>query len=61
MPLLKKSDSPRLINVSSIAHTYEDLNLNDINCDRWANSFLWSRYYTYRAYGNTKFALILNA
>ncbi|CAD8196511.1 unnamed protein product [Paramecium pentaurelia] len=61
LPLLKKSDSPRVINVASVAHTYEGLDFNDINCDKWANSIFWSRIYTYRAYGNTKLSLILNA
>lgn len=58
-PLLKRSNSPRIINVASVAHTYQDLDLTDINLNRWADSFLWSRYYTYRAYGNSKFSLIL--
>ncbi|CAD8115199.1 unnamed protein product [Paramecium sonneborni] len=61
IPLLKQSESPRIINIASVAHTYEDLDLKDINCDRWANSILWSRIYTYRAYGNTKLSLIMNA
>ncbi|CAK87055.1 unnamed protein product (macronuclear) [Paramecium tetraurelia] len=61
LDLLKKSNSPRIINVSSIAHVFQNLDFDDLNCDRWANSLFWSRIYTYRAYGNTKFAQILNA
>ncbi|CAD8185733.1 unnamed protein product [Paramecium pentaurelia] len=61
LDILKKSNCPRIINVSSIAHLFQDLDFNDLNCDKWAKSLFWSRIFTYRAYGNTKFAQILNA
>ncbi|CAD8100846.1 unnamed protein product [Paramecium sonneborni] len=60
LDLIRKSNCPRIINVSSIAHVFQALDFDDLNCEKWANSVFWSRIYTYRAYGNTKFAQILN-
>jgi hypothetical protein len=37
------------------------MNLNDINADDHAGSFLWSLLYTNISYGNSKLANILHA
>jgi NAD(P)-dependent dehydrogenase (short-subunit alcohol dehydrogenase family) len=48
---LRKSQSARIINVSSNAHVNVGLDLNDLNFDRF--------YFGYRAYGRSKLANIL--
>jgi NAD(P)-dependent dehydrogenase (short-subunit alcohol dehydrogenase family) len=48
---LRKSESARIINVSSNAHVNAGLDLNDLNFDRF--------YFGYRAYGRSKLANIL--
>src|SRR5512141_1424667 len=53
MPLLKKSDEPRVVTVSSIVHTSGRINLDDMNCDHGYNG--------YHAYSNSKLANALFA
>jgi NAD(P)-dependent dehydrogenase (short-subunit alcohol dehydrogenase family) len=61
LPYLEKAQNARIINVASLAHTYSKMDLNDINADNHAGSFLWSLFYTHISYGNSKLANILHA
>lgn len=49
LPLLKKSDDPRVVTVSSMVHSSGHIDLNDMNGDP-------SRFDGYRAYANSKLA-----
>lgn len=51
---LKQCSPSRIINVSSLAHTHERLNLDDLNLTK-------AGYNTFVAYGNSKLANILHA
>ena len=51
LPLLKKSDSPRIVNVSSDAHKSANLNLEDID--------LKKSYSSFASYTNSKLANLL--
>ena len=51
MDVLKKSQPSRIINVSSLAHTYGYLNLDDINSEKF--------YFDHLTYGGSKLANIL--
>lgn len=53
LPLLKKSAAPRVVTVSSIAHTSGRIDFDDINCERGYNG--------YHAYANSKLANALFA
>ncbi|KAM3144974.1 oxidation-reduction process [Paramecium bursaria] len=59
--LIQKSNDPRIINVSSVAHLFSNFQIDDPNMNRYANSVFWSRIYTYCSYGNSKLALIILA
>lgn len=61
MPYLKKSSDPRVVNVSSLAHDMAILDLEDINCTKYAESSLWGTKHTWTAYGNSKLCNLLHA
>jgi NAD(P)-dependent dehydrogenase (short-subunit alcohol dehydrogenase family) len=49
-----------VINVSSVTHHIGSLNYSDINLNSMASSSWWPLY-TYKAYANSKLALVLHA
>jgi len=51
LDLLKKTNKSRVVNVSSLAHTFNDINWQDINWDKSYNAI--------KAYGQSKLANIL--
>jgi NAD(P)-dependent dehydrogenase (short-subunit alcohol dehydrogenase family) len=53
LPLLKKSDEPRVVTVSSMVHSSGRINFDDMNCSRAYNG--------YHAYSNSKLANALFA
>jgi NAD(P)-dependent dehydrogenase (short-subunit alcohol dehydrogenase family) len=53
LPLLKKSEAPRVVTVSSMVHASGRINFDDMNCDHGYNG--------YHAYANSKLANALFA
>jgi NAD(P)-dependent dehydrogenase (short-subunit alcohol dehydrogenase family) len=49
MPILKKTKNSRIVNVSSVAHNYGNLNFEDIHWEK-------RKYTGWRAYGDSKIA-----
>ena len=53
LPLLKKSDEPRVVNVSSMVHTSGRINFDNMNCE--------PKFDAYHTYANSKLANVLFA
>lgn len=61
LPKLEAAPAGRVINVSSMGHRLNQLNLEDLNCTRYSRSLLYPLYYKWVQYGNSKVCQILHA
>ena len=61
LPQLEAAEEGRVVNVSSMGHRFNILNLDDLNCERYSTSRLYPIYYKWVQYGNSKIAQILHA
>ena len=59
LPKLEASGEGRVVNVSSMGHRLNLLDLEDVNCERYSKSRLYKLYYKWVQYGNSKVAQIL--
>ena len=60
LPRLEAASEGRIVNVSSMGHRLNLLNLEDLNCERYSKSRLYPIYYKWVQYGNSKIAQILH-
>jgi len=59
LPHLELSPAGRVVSVSSQGHKLNMLNIEDLNSERYAESRLYSLYYKWVQYGNSKLAQIM--
>ena len=60
LPRLNAASEGRIVNVSSMGHRLNLLDLDDVNSGRYGQSRLYSIYYKWVQYGNSKLAQILH-
>ena len=59
LPHLNQAPAARVVSVSSMGHKLNMLNIDDLNSEKYATSRLYSWYYKWVQYGNSKLAQIM--